>query len=197
MKFQLLVVVVSFAYAILRYNLAGEVSWAQLPLYIANKALAMSAVVCLLLAARSGLITRGKQAINWGKTAMSAALLHTTITLILLPAGYYPKLYQAVNSSGSESLNTLKMFSLTGNFALAFGVFCIYLFLKIGRCRLRSARLQQKLQMLLLASLAYHLIFIGGYGWLTPGKWNGYLPPVSLLSFVCLLCLIFLKKNKH
>ncbi|WP_281560255.1 hypothetical protein [Thalassomonas sp. RHCl1] len=179
-------------YAVVRYNLAAGVSWSQLPLYILNKALSMSSVLALLFAAREGLKGRREQARDLAKMALHCALLHVLLTLILLPAGYYPKLSQVLLTSGGGQVLQMASFSTVANLALFFGLLCAYLFFVISAGYFAGMLQKRLLQYLQICALAYHLLFLGAYSWFTPTSWPGYLPPVTLLSFICVLLLAFL-----
>ncbi|WDE04377.1 hypothetical protein SG34_024035 [Thalassomonas viridans] len=178
------------AYAIVRYNLAAGVEWSQLPLYITNKALAMSSVLALLFAARAMLRGCRKSARSLGKMALHCAWLHVLLTLVLLPAGYYPKLSLFVQTSGGEQVMQMASFSATANLALLFGLLCAYLFFVISNGQVNGLQ-KQILLYLQICTLAYHLLFLGGYSWFAPGSWPAYLPPITLLSFTCVLLLAY------
>ena len=184
------------AYAVVRYNLAAGVEWSQLPLYITNKALAMSSVLALLFAARAMLKGCRESARDLGKMALHCACLHVLLTLVLLPAGYYPKLSQQVLTPGGEQVLLMASFSALANLALLFGVLCAYLFFVISNGHVVNGLQRQVLLYLQMCVLAYHLLFLGSYSWFTPAFWPAYLPPITLLSFIgVLLAVYFLQKS--
>ncbi|WDD98073.1 hypothetical protein [Thalassomonas actiniarum] len=178
-------------YAVVRYNLAAGVGWSQLPLYIVNKALAMSSVLALLFAGRAGIKGRRGSALTLGKMALHCALLHVLFTLVLLPAGYYPKFSQVLLTAGDEQVLQMASFSAVANLALFFGLLCGYLFFVISVGHFTGMLQKRLLQYLQICALAYHLLFLGGYSWFTPTSWPAYLPPVTLLSFICVLLLVY------
>ncbi|WDE10844.1 hypothetical protein [Thalassomonas haliotis] len=186
------VLLLPLVYAVIRYNLAGGVSWSQLPLFILNKALAMSSVLALFFAATAGIKGHREQASALGKIALHCGIFHVLFTLVLLPAGYYPKLSQVLLTSGGEQVLQMASFTAIANLALFFGLLCAYLFIVISAGHFTGWLQKQLLQYLQVCALAYHLLFLGGYSWFTPSSWPGYLPPVTLLSFICVLLLAYL-----
>ena len=92
------VILLSILYAAIRYNIAGDVAWDQFPLYIINKATALSGVVLLGLA---GLQSSSQNRHQVGLLATGCLGLHCVISLMLLSPSYFPNLYQ----TGSDTLS--------------------------------------------------------------------------------------------
>jgi hypothetical protein len=169
MTLRILLPTICLLYAVLRYNLFGDVSWSQTPLFVLNKAVALCAAISLATAAlygRQGLDGRR----YWGGLAFRCAALHVLMSLILLPSGLFAVL---VADQG---------FTARGTIVLLGGVCCAYCFSYM------AVKPMVRYLNGLYLFLALHLLFLGLPGWLNPADWHGYLPPISML---CLLLCIF------
>ncbi len=145
-------------YAILRYIVFGPVMWSELPLYVLNKSLALSALTLFAISP----VNDGERREQLLATAGYLAALHGVISLILLPNGYYAKFF-----TDTGSFRIMAQVSLLGG-AAAFGLW------------LRGIRVAAEW---VLAMIGVHLFFMGAEGWFSVGKWYGYMPPMSLLGF--------------
>lgn len=113
---------ISLVYAILRYNVFKGVEWIHLPLYIVNKAAALSAVILL-----SSSYLVGKWIKVWkddpmmrmvlvkflGLAGFAMAVLHIIMSVIILNPAYFAKFF------GDGKLN------LTGELTMLFGALSI------------------------------------------------------------------------
>jgi len=161
----------SLGYAISRYLLLGDVAFTQLPVFIANKAIALFAL--LLLFASSLAHQRGQKlnARRLGHGAWHAGLVHLGLSLAIFSPAYYDNFFDQ------------QQLSLAGELLVLFGVLAGYLFWRLSEAQ--SHRLIW-LKLALYSLLAGHLLPMGG-SWLSPSLWPGGLPPISLLAFALLL----------
>jgi len=161
-------------YAVLRYAGFADVSPIHIPGYLTNKALAMTAAISLLLAALALVRSQREAARFWVKASVNLVFIHVLLSAVLLSKGYFPKWF------------TGEMMNLRGEGMLLLGVLAAYCF-----WRVQSARLPQRARLTVLATacalVAGHLFVMGSDGWLQFTKWNGGLPPITLLSFLVLL----------
>jgi DMSO/TMAO reductase YedYZ heme-binding membrane subunit len=185
--------VVTGGYATVRYNVFGNVAWEQWPLYIVNKALALSGLIFLAFSYLVGKIRflrvadRAKAVVLakfFGLGGFSLCAMHAGISLSLAGPVYYPKLYA-----------DLRM-NLTGELCLLAGIISVWCFVHpvvmtiphmnedIGVKRWSRG---QRMGYLGLAAAAVHTGVMGFAGWLTPAKWPGHLPPISLIGFIAAL----------
>lgn len=164
------VFVLTTAYAVARYIYFGDVSAENIPTYILNKSISMSAVVFLLLSSWQHALGNKQAAKSWGASSLHFAVLHIVMSMVLLSESYYPKLY----SDGKMNLN--------GEVCILFGVLASYFYVILSS----RARSQQFLPIICLAASAIcaHLFFMGYQGWFKTASWPGQLPPISLLSFL-------------
>ena len=129
----------------------------------------MGAALALLITAVYAARRQVAEVKNWGTVTLHLAYIHIILSLALLSANYYAKFF------GDEMMN------LSGELMLLFGALGVYCFWRIG-----VSSISQRVSFQLLGSLLVsgHLLAMGLSGWLTPEKWYGGLPPISLLCFI-------------
>ena len=174
----------SFVYAVLRYHIAGEVSWDQLPLYVMNKVFALTIVLLLFYNVRfSGVLSIEKK--EWYSWAILALISgHILISLSLLSPEYYAKFFESGKMHFKNELSIL------------FGIATFIAFIaSLLSSMKRNMKLAKKSRQVLLFLLAVHLFSMGFPGWVTPFKWYGSMPPISLIAFAVLLAIVFVKKK--
>src|SRR5574341_751097 len=138
----------TLVYAIIRYAGFGNVSLIHAPVYIMNKAVSMTAVVALFMAAL-GLMRAEKDTVRfWTKTCSHLVFLHIFLSLGILSKGYFAKFF-----SGDKM-------SLTGEVVLLMGVLAAYCFWRLQATRIKPA-LQRTLTILACALVAGHLFAMG------------------------------------
>lgn len=164
------VAAVATIYATLRYNVAKGVPWSDWPSYIANKVLAVTALVLLAWAALRKLRGAGSTAslMRWGG---GAAMAHVVMSLGLFSLGYFEKLF----AQGK--------LTFAGGFSLLLAALATVI-LEVGARQSaqwpRSAAQRATLWLLALSTL--HTMTPSATGWLTPASWPAYLPPLTLLA---------------
>jgi len=173
-----------FIYSLIRYVIVGPVDAAEIPIFILNKAVSWGAVTLLffsIYATSKNLNNIGR---HYGTYAYMGIIFHALLTLSILNRHYYSKLY------------TGEKLSLFGQLAILSGALLIILFLyynyhfsNVNTFTTVVKRIT-KVKLVLIFTLA-HLFFLGGKGWLTPEKWYGYLPPITLISFIIVLITLF------
>jgi hypothetical protein len=159
-------------YAAVRYNVFKGVPWSQFPLYTMNKALAWSSVVMFTAVAWSAFKKRSLAATNGflsGGAALAAA--HVLISLLLFGPVSFPNLFE---DAGRISFN--------GGVSMLAGVLAAAAVLMV---RKRGSAIA-----VLPFAVALHTSFMGAQTWLTPGKWPGYMLPITLLSFLAAVAML-------
>jgi hypothetical protein len=167
----------SILYSILRYNIFSDVSWIDLPLYVFNKGFALSSII--LFAYYHSSINNPKISVNklFREYAIILGVLHILISLIIISPEYFPKFYNSLKLNG------------VGELSIFFGVISsgIILYMnskKILEESLSKTKTKERLASIFFVMLAAHVFVMGYKGWLDPGSWPGYLPPITLLSFI-------------
>ena len=159
----------TFAYSVIRYNIVGQVPLTDIPIFILNKSIAFSLIIILFLTfyyQNSQLSNNLKFA---RKSFIFLTLTHFLLSLSILSQDYYPKLFVDFK------------FNFIGNMTILFGVVAA-VYIVVHRFKLNN--------MIFLSLLSGHLFFLGYKGWFNPAKWNGFMPPITLLCFILLIILI-------
>ena len=170
----ILILTCTTLYTIIRYAVFGHVSAVQIPVYLLNKSISMGSVICLFLAALGYRSGKAAEAKFFGVASFHCACMHILLSLSILSAAYYPKFF------GAGKMN------LVGGSTLLFGALATYVYFFIYPRRTDLKHLK-RVQLLASFLVGGHLVAMGWAGWLTPGKWHGGLPPISLVSFLFVL----------
>ena len=182
---------VSISYAIIRYNIIGDVAWKDLPFFVLNKGIALSSLVLLTINFSLGPLQHMGIKIpdNWLQSRRSMgiagflfALIHVFMSLSILTPKYYSVFFVEEGT-----------LSLRGGLSLLGGILS-FIFLWIYNISFKPVLKQDEKIIKIITSRKYlvygmlltgiHLFFMGYTGWTTVDKWQGGLPPISLISFV-------------
>lgn len=158
---------ISIAYATLRYNLCKGVPWSDWPVFIVNKAAALSALILLVVFAVQKARGREQGLAGLMATAFSLALLHVALSLCILNPTYFPIMF-------AQGLLTAQ-----GGLSLLAGALCI-----VGFYR------RWLLLPKMCALIGVHALLLGYVNWSAPAAWPGFLPPISLISFLLAGCIV-------
>ncbi len=177
-KIMFKILLLSLLYSVFRYNIFNNVSWQDLPLYVFNKAIALSIILLLFYNQISD--QREKHVVDTGIGITLLVIAHITMSIILQSPEYYIKFYigQKLNLTGSLSL----LFGI-----LAFLLFCFTIlvsFIKSNDTFTQNRGNIEKIKISTLFLIGFHLFVMGINGWLEPSTWPGYMPPISLVSFI-------------
>ncbi len=179
-KILLLFFIISLAYAVVRYQIFGGVSWDQLPLFVMNKVFALTIILLLFYKIRyaKALSAERKEWYSWAIGGLVSG--HVLISLSLLSPEYYASFF-----------NTGKM-HFKNELSILFGIATLIAFMGSLLASMKgNSTLAGKLQQTLLFLLAVHLFSMGFSSWIEPSKWQGSMPPISLLSFALLVAILF------
>ena len=180
---------IAVAYAILRYHIAGDVSWAHFPLFILNKATSLAAVMFVACSYLVGRVFRWHNhdprlklvVIKFcGLMGFSLALMHSFFSVCLLKPSYFAKFFA---EDGRLTLEC-ELGMATGVVALwALSIPAITtaptMPKSLGGIRWKRT---QRMGYLCLALVVAHMVFLGMKGWLAPQGWPSGLPPISMLA---------------
>lgn len=169
---------VSLAYAIARYNVFKGVLWEHLPVYVVNKAIAVTAVVLLGLSRRVFEKQRRKQL---GLVAALLAAVHVMLSMMVLDPYYMPSMYTPSNVMTLETELSMLSGTLAAGLLLWLG-YATATHPLAGQSH--GTSLVLGLGRTVLVLLALHVAFYGIAGWVAPSTWPGGMPPLTLLSFL-------------
>jgi DMSO/TMAO reductase YedYZ heme-binding membrane subunit len=198
-KIVLLVFLLCFSYAFLRYNIVRSVSFEQVPLYINNKAISFSATVLIGLSFLLGPLARffPQKFVKHlplrkplGLFGFGMASVHAIISLVLFDKQYYPRYY---SETGRLTLN--------GESALLFGILAFVIFFVVAVTSLPSMeeRMQesqwktiQRLGYLAYIFVFFHVAIMGHKGWFMADSWQYGMVSISLISslFIIFVCIM-------
>lgn len=153
---------VLFGYAILRYVVLGPVDASEIPLFIANKSLSFAALTYFALSLSLGR-ARPSWARGFGLLGTRLVLVHVVATPALFAMGHF------------EALWSLRGAAVLLLGALAAGALW-------WQHRHPAHRLVRLVRRAIVAVALLHVVVLGAPGWLTPERWHGGLPPITLLA---------------
>ena len=165
-----LVIAASVSYATLRYNVFKGVPWTDWPVYILNKALALSALFLLVAWVLRARRDPGAYREDLWEVAWRLVLIHVSLSLALYGAAYFPAFFFDGRLTWQAGV------SLLAGAIAAGGAGAI----RAPHGHPAPIRLVGGLMLLIGA----HAGVIGYAGWFTPSSWPGYLFPITLVSFV-------------
>ncbi len=179
------------AYAIVRYNVFKGVPWDQLPIYVANKAIAFVGLVMLGL---SRVVVEKNRRKNLGLTGALLVAVHVLLSLILAWPKYYESFYAATGQMTlSAELSMLAGALGTGGLLWLFYVTTV----RPVAGQTHRTSLVPGLGRAVLLFTAIHVALIGMRGWFDFASWPGSLPPITLLSFALAAALGFMPKARR
>jgi len=188
--FSIIILVITFVYAIIRYNVIKGIPWQDLPLFISNKAIALAAVVFIALSfvlgplARvwPGIFTRFQYLRKYfGLLGFSLGAVHAFISLLIFTPAYYPRFF------------TDAKLNIIGELSMLFGVISFFIFLLVAISDIPSVERSMKYDAwlkiqrtgyLALFFVLLHVFVMGFEGWFKPETWPGGLLPISLIAFI-------------
>lgn len=179
----------STLYATFRYNIFKGVPWTDWPLYVLNKSFAVSALILLVLAIfryRNNQPKSNKQILN---VASFFLILHILISTSLLNPAYCAKF--SVDAK----------LTLPASISILLGAIATALFFRNSISKGLEERRNEKIKYLTIVSLfvGFHAGLQGYLSWFSPNTWPGYLPPITLVSFLLGLSALLIRalsKNK-
>ena len=184
-------ILLSIAYAVLRYHVAGDVPWSEFSLFILNKGLCLAGFILLAFNFAFGPVKNLGLAIPgaWldarkacGMTGFLLVLIHALISFLLFSTPYYGKFFGADGTlTGTASLSML-----AGIFGFVFlWAYNLSFQTKLSEDTAFIQFITSRPVLVWALSLGgLHLVLMGYGGWLKPGDWHGGLPPISLVAFI-------------
>jgi DMSO/TMAO reductase YedYZ heme-binding membrane subunit len=178
----------AFAYAVARYVVLGTVPAAQLPLFVANKALAVAAVALIAGCLSIGPLVRTRLLdARWmrerkplGLYGFAFGAVHAVLTVAMLSPAIYGKLYDTAGRftfAGGLAITTGALM------AVALAVPAVTSLSGVRKAMTPAAwRSAQRFAVPALGAALVHLIALGWKSWTTPATWPNGLPPLTLFA---------------
>ena len=183
-----IVLAATFVYALIRYVLLHDVVWANVPLFILNKSVSWSGVIFFGMS----LLSREKPARRYfGTLSVVAIAAHLLMSLMVLNPSYFAKFYGPdgqMNGVGELSM----LAGVVGTLFLG-GLF----YLNLNGGAVSGSSLRTGWGRLVLWCAAFHVAIMGYNSWLAPMSWYGYLPPITLLSFLTSILILVLRQRRN
>lgn len=179
----------ALAYAVVRYHVAGSVSWTHFPLFILNKATSLAAVVFVASSYLVGRVFRWHNhdpvqklvVIKFcGLMGFSLAAIHAFFSVCLITPAYFAKFFGddgRLNLEGELGLAV----GIVALWALAFPAISTLPMMPKALGGVRWKR-SQRMGYLSLVLVSAHMVVFGLKGWISPHEWPWNLPPISLLA---------------
>ena len=194
-----IIFLIVFAYAVLRYNVFKGVPIAQVPLYIMNKVFALVSVVLIGLSFAIGPVCRfSKKFVSklylrkyFGLLGFGVASLHGLISLLLFNSAYYPKFF----AEGGK-------LTMEGELSMLFGVLALFIFAIVSVTSVPSVekglhekqwKFIQRIGYVAYVLVLLHVTVMGFVGWLKPSDWPGGLYPISMITFVIIAIVLLIR----
>lgn len=184
------ITILSVCYAILRYNIVGDVPWKDLPLFILNKGVSLSSLILLFFNFSLGPLKNIGVKIpeywlsarkSMGIAGFLFAFIHIFMSISILNPKYYSVFFIADGT-----------LTIEGGLSLLGGILSFVL-LWVYNTSFSSRLREDKKIIAIITSRRFlfyaffftgvHLFFMGYKGWGNISGWQGGLPPVSLISF--------------
>lgn len=164
-------------YAVLRYNAFGTVPWSDVPFYVANKALSVTATFCFcaaLLARSSEGSDPSAQRRHFRGLGIKLSWLHIAASAVLLNQTYFPK-----------------AFDESARLTLLWGVSMLAGLVILAMPWPRVGKFAPWLATGVVGGVVTHLAAMAWQNWITPAAWPGYMPPITLLTTLGLCYTLF------
>jgi len=173
-KIATVVFTVSIGYATLRYTIFKGVPWTDWPLYVLNKAFAVTSLVLLTINVFRYRYVQNRSNAKIFKYAMFLGFLHILISLAILNPIYYDKFF--LNGK----------LSFTAGISFLLGAIATALIFNKGFSKNLNNNRDIKIKVLSILAfiIGLHAAVQAFQGWFPSAAWPGYLPPLSLISFL-------------
>ena len=175
----------SLIYAVIRYNVFGLVPYEDIPLYISNKAFALSAVILLLI---NTIRTDSDRGIL-NRHIRMFMIMHAIISFFVFTPAYFREYFH----NGKILLQPAMM--------LLAGIYSFFSFNTMHQVKeatdiVQSRLFMQRIKIFTLIALSVHIFLRGISSWLNPEIWPAGIVPVSLIAFIALLIVALMPNKK-
>ncbi len=180
-----LLFLVLYVYTFVRYHFGKDVPMDEW-LLILNKSISWFALTLLAFSALP-VIFLTKYRFDrrfFGIVGYYFAILHVSIASILLLHDKYPKILRELNFTNQGAL-----FLLIGMTAF----FVLFVPFQASIKKLSNSSRAFKFGKIGVAIIAFHPLVLGYENWIKVNNWPYFLPPITLLSFLTVLAVFFIR----
>ena len=172
-----------YSYAHLRYHVGKAIPLSEW-MFVLNKSIAWTGGILLGLSLFKYEGENIRKSL--GNIGYLFASLHIFLDLILMSPEHYPSFY----SFGQLDEHACISITLGVTSFICFTTACLGSISKNYKYLLRFGRIGILISLL-------HVTMIGKKGWFTPNSWPFYMPPITLLFVLAILCFLFLDLRKR
>jgi len=175
---------ISAIYATIRYHVLKGVSWSDWPVFTLNKVFGVSSLLLLAIA-----IARYKfrPVLSNSKILYLSGLyggVHILLSCVLLDPAYYEKFFYDDRLTAIAGLSMLS------------GAVAAVLFItKAGEKKERQINQITRSLAVVCGITGMHVAFQGFQSWFTPNDWPGFIPPLTLISFLTCMAAVSMTIN--
>lgn len=191
---------ICLTYAFIRYNIVRNVPFDNFPLFITNKAAALSATILIGISFLLGPLARFWPnqfsphlylRKHFGVIGFAMAALHAIMSLVLLNPANYPRFY----------LQNGK-FNLIGESSMLFGILSFLIFSAISVTSLppiekhmhpNQWKLVQRFGYLAYIFVLLHVTIMGFQGWFRIDSWQYGMASISLISALFIIFVLLMR----
>jgi hypothetical protein len=157
-------------YVVIRQAMFGTVSLIHMPVYLMNKGISMTAAVSLFMASLCHMRREMDGLRFWTNACSKSIFIHILLSLSILSKAYFHGFFS------DDKMN------LTGEVVLLSGALAAYCYWRRHAAELETV-VWRTLTILVSVLVSAHLFAMGFGEWVRVQKWNGALPPTTLLCF--------------
>lgn len=196
----LIILLTVFVYTILRYNVFRDTPWLDVPLYISNKAIALSAVLFIAFSYILGPIKKiypklNDETLSWrkefGMIGFALAAVHTFISTLLFGPTYFGRLFEDTGRLNPE-----------GVFSMFFGILAIFIFTIVSVTSVKAVQKDlaentwlkiQRLGYIAFLIVFLHIAAMGYQGWFDERRWTGIMAPIGLIAAMAIILTVIIR----
>lgn len=195
------VLIVTTAYAIIRYSILGTIAWQHVPIFVFNKGVSWAALAMICLSLSMGGLSRiapGCFKSNlwlrkyFGLAGVALASLHILMSFFILDPVYFP-LFYLEDSGRMTGLAELTMLMGAVSWVLLLTLGVASLPTVIDNMSRHYWLRWQHLAGFWAGVLGGLHVFYGYAGWIQPDTWSGGLPPITLLSALTVVAMLIVR----
>lgn len=171
--------VVCLVYSVVRYVAFAPQNAENIPVFIANKGLAMAAALCFSAGLMATWRAGKTDAATWFRAGVWGVVAHVPMSLAILTPAYFKEFFADITAAGPVG----PRMNLAGELVILFGGMTLATVMLQLRQQI-SASTRWWLSLLMMSVLLVHILSMGASRGLNINVKHAYLPPMWLLSAI-------------